>query len=212
MKRSHINGVITNIDQNKFQGFPKKFSVRKILVASSTLCLFAILFSGCQKEGSEGLLNLGFSTTTEKVENGFLNPEENLSPQTITELKKARAATAKYRNINNAIADGYADINVVVANMGFHYMKSTLADANFEIEKPEILVYNEKENGRIDLVAVEYAVPIPLTPNAAPQGFTGNNDVWTYSTQFNLWLLHAWVWEYNPAGVFNPTNPLVHQH
>jgi hypothetical protein len=27
-----------------------------------------------------------------------------------------------------------------------------------------------------------------------------------------LWLLHSWVWAYNPQGIFNPTNPMVHLH
>ena len=38
------------------------------------------------------------------------------------------------------------------------------------------------------------------------------NDVWDGNVGAGLWLLHAWVWCYNPAGVFNPTNPLVHLH
>lgn len=33
---------------------------------------------------------------------------------------------------------------------------------------------------------------------------------WDGNTGFGLWLLHAWVWDYNPAGVFSPMNPTVH--
>lgn len=129
---------------------------------------------------------------------------------TFLELLKARAATAKYRQFSRAIEDGYADINVVVPNMGYHYMKSSLADATFDIRKPEILVYNKKINGSFELVAVEYAVPISLTPYTAPEGFTGSGDVWERNTDFGLWLLHAWVWQFNPDGVFHDTNPQVH--
>ncbi len=91
-------------------------------------------------------------------------------------------------------------------------MKSKLVDATFEIRKPEILVYNKNANGCFELVAVEYAVPIELSPNAAPKGFTGVKDVWEHNTDFGLWLVHAWVWSFNPDGVFNPTNSLVHVH
>jgi hypothetical protein len=73
-------------------------------------------------------------------------------------------------------------------------------------------VYNRKSNGHFELVAVEYAVPIELSPNHAPAGFTGSADVWDRNEGFGLWLLHAWVWHFNPDGVFNPTNPLVHTH
>ena len=97
-------------------------------------------------------------------------------------------------------------------NMGHHYMKPALVDATFEIRKPEILVYNKNHEGNFELVAVEYAVPIDQSPTVAPAGFTGSNDVWDRNTGFGLWLLHAWVWSYNPNGVFNPTNALVHLH
>lgn len=135
-----------------------------------------------------------------------------LSSTTITELKTARSATEKYRTLDAAIADGYKDISVVQQNMGFHMMKAGLLDTVFNPATPELLVYNKQHDGSIQLVAVEYAVPIPLMPNKAPEGFTGTSDAWSYSTVFNLWLLHSWVWEYNPQGIFNPTNPLVHLH
>lgn len=135
-----------------------------------------------------------------------------LAAQTLAELRTAKAATEKYRSIEAAVADGYADINVVRQNMGFHYLKAALVDTTFNPEKPEILVYNKQHDGSIQLVAVEYAVPIPLMPLKAPEGFTGTSDVWTYSTEFNLWLLHAWVWEFNPQGIFAPNNPSVHLH
>lgn len=93
--------------------------------------------------------------------------------------------------------------------MGYHFMKSELMDATFEVRKPEPLVYEKLEDGSFRLVAVEYAVPIALSPNAAPEGFTGSGDVWTRNGVLGLWLQHAWDWKNNPAGVFNPTNPLV---
>ncbi len=176
--------------------------------------LFLLFFAGlfltsCKKEAA---IQEEAPVAAKAEESNVVNQYQGLSFQTKWELQQARAATARYRNINNAIADGYVDINVVVPQMGFHYMKATLADANFDMKNPEILVYNMDEDGKVDLVAVEYAVPISLTPNNAPQGFAGNADVWDRNTGFGLWLLHAWVWSYNPNGVFNPTNPLVHLH
>ena len=95
--------------------------------------------------------------------------------------------------------------------MGHHYLNPNLLDATFDPKKPEILVYQKDENENFELVAVEYAIPLVLSTNA-PAGFYGNLDVWDHNTNFQLWLLHAWVWAYNPSGVFNPTNPSVHTH
>jgi hypothetical protein len=42
---------------------------------------------------------------------------------TFLELLQARVATAKYHNFDKAIANGYADLNVVVPNMGITVQK-----------------------------------------------------------------------------------------
>ena len=63
--------------------------------------------------------------------------------------------------------------------------------------------------GKQVLVAVEYAVPLT---DPMPEGFTGSQDVWNGTSGFPLWLLHAWVWAYNPDGVFNWTNESVELH
>jgi hypothetical protein len=163
-----------------------------------TMAIFTLSFIGCKKDDGKAPNVVDQYTT--------------LSSQTIHELKEVQIATERYKNIQNAVADGYTDINVVVQNMGFHYMKASLADTIFDYRKPEILVYNKNHQGQVELVAVEYAVPLELRPEQAPQGFTGSNDVWKRDTGFGLWLLHAWIWSYNPQGVFNPTNPNVHLH
>nr|WP_294905387.1 hypothetical protein [uncultured Lacibacter sp.] len=181
-----------------------------------TLVLLLFFAGSCTKEASTTSTSLQDNMLMNKP--GMLIPGEmltnysGLSATTLWELQQARAATARYRDIKNAVKDGYADIDVVRENMGYHFLKMDNLDATFDFRKPEILVYNKMENGSMQLVAVEYAVPIPLSPNNAPAGFTGSNDVWKYDTDFNLWLLHAWVWYHNPDGVFNPTNPLIHVH
>lgn len=136
------------------------------------------------------------------------NQPQRLQVKTVLELLQVRAATARYRNFDNADKDGYKPINVIMQNMGYHFMRHENLDNKFQVTKPEILVYNKRRNGKFELVAVEYAVPLDQSENA-PKGFTGNADVWKRDTGFGLWLLHAWVWQYNPAGVFNPTNPNV---
>ena len=188
-----------------------KTDTQNLLFFCVTL-LLGFLISGCQKSNlntvAQEIQSQG-SRLGQKESNGFGN-YPGLAAKTVWELQQAKIATAKYNNFDNAISDGYVDINVIVPEMGYHYLKMNNLNATFEYDKPEILVYNKEENGRMKLVALEYAVPIDLSPNA-PSGFTGDDDSWSVY-QGALWTLHAWVWEYNPAGVFNPTNPLIHVH
>ena len=175
----------------------------------------AFLFTACKKyeaakppTNSEAQLA---SNNGVKPDLELLNYYKGLDPQTLWELQQVRAATAKYQNINNAFGDSYVDIGLVMPNMGYHFLKAQLVSPVFDMKKPPILVYNKKDNGSFELVAVEYAVPIdPQSPNTAPEGFTGNDDMWDFNTlNTGWWTLHAWVWKNNPDGVFNMTNPLV---
>jgi hypothetical protein len=176
--------------------------------------LIMIVFTGCQKENANPQADevQTINSRVGTVEGNVVNDYSGLSKQTMWELQQVRAATARYRNIENAIKDGYTDISVDVEHMGHHFMKMDIVDANFDMKQPELLVYNKNHEGEQELVAAEYAIPIELSPDVAPAGFSGSNDVWDRNTGFGLWLLHAWVWSYNPDGVFNPTNPTVHLH
>ncbi len=72
-------------------------------------------------------------------------------------------------------------------------------------------MYIERPEGGMQLVGVEYAVPVDLdNPAPAPEGFTGDTDVWVINEEISLRTLHAWIWLENPDGVFAPFSPLVH--
>lgn len=185
-------------------------------ILTLTLVLLLFFAGGCSKEAvikSDPLHEeLSINNQTSMLIPGeMISNYSGLNATTLWELQQARAATARYRDIRNAKKDGYVDINVVAQNMGHHFMKVANVDEKFDFRNPEILVYNKMEDGSMLLVAVEYAVPLSLSANA-PEGFTGSHDVWDENFGFGLWLLHAWVWYHNPAGVFNPTNSLVHTH
>ena len=191
--------------------------IHKTVLFFYTTILTGLLITSCQKQdfNEAKSINPISDSNTEKIataNNGNNKDEEvikmysGLSKETIHQLQQARAATARYRDIKNAIKEGYTNINVDVPNMGHHFMKSSLVDATFDIRKPEILVYNGIETGNPELVAVEYAVPID---QPMPEGFSGSSDVWNGNAGFPLWLVHAWVWKFNPEGVFNWTNPTV---
>ena len=167
-----------------------------------------LALSACTKSADENENLQSANTPAPQSESAgnALNNYTGLSATTLWELQQARAATARYRKLANAIQDGYADIGVHDPKMGHHFMKNTLVDGNFDYRNPEILVYSKDANGQYTLVAVEYAVPRNLSE---PSGFSGSGDAWNGAGPFPFWLLHAWVWEYNPDDVFSPMNPNV---
>ncbi len=180
---------------------------------SILLFMFSVLFVGLLLVGCDSENSLDNPTSTQdQIEKGINeNDGESLSKfgsELRRELALVKSSTARYHNIDNAIEDGYVDIDLYIPNMGWHFLKGDLVDANFEVEKPELLVYANKPNGGYSLVAVEYAVPVALSSNA-PEGFTGEEDVWVINQAFGLWVVHAWIWYHNPDGMFNPTNPRV---
>jgi hypothetical protein len=92
--------------------------------------------------------------------------------------------------------------------MGFHYGNLDLIDGVPEEFAPELLVYEPQKNGRMRLVAVEYIVPFDLWPEVGPPPSLHGID-FHRNEAFGLWVLHAWVWKHNPAGMFADWNPNV---
>ena len=130
-------------------------------------------------------------------------------PGALVQLDNAREATSRYLDVDAAVADGYVDVGAFVPGMGWHYVNSGLIDKRFDPKRPEILVYADDPcGGKRRLVAVEYAIPLPLSEKS-PMGFVGPADVWEANEALGLWTLHAWLWEYNPDGVFAAHNPRV---
>ncbi len=145
-------------------------------------------------------------------------------PVVLADLARVREATAKYRDVNAALADGYVRASDCASDpqlggMGIHYINSQrMADPAINILKPEMLLYVQ-ENGRIKLLGVEYYYgigapndPIPEPAPLAPVvlGHTLNGPMRGH------WLgepphfdLHVWVWQENPSGMFAQYNPTV---
>src|SRR6266404_392323 len=131
----------------------------------------------------------------------------DLSSETLQELARARGATAKYHDIAQAEADGYINVHAYESGEGFHLVKPSLVDGNFDPEQPEVLLYAPVPGeNRLELVAVEYAIPLVLS-SESPAGFTGDADVWQQQHEPPVWKVVAWIWLHNPTGIFTTTNP-----
>src|SRR5207247_9958750 len=101
----------------------------------------------------------------------------------LQQLARVRQATARYHDVSQAEAAGYVDIGLFVSGQGWHYLNSSLIDATFDLENPELLVYAPTPNGGRRLVAVEYPVPDRFP---VPQGVFGESDVWDDTLKFHL--------------------------
>jgi hypothetical protein len=57
------------------------------------------------------------------------------------------------------------------------------------------------------LVAVEYIVPLSEWKSAVPPRLFGRD--FRVNEAFEIWALHAWVWENNPTDLYKDRNPRV---
>jgi hypothetical protein len=145
-------------------------------------------------------------------------------PVVLKELAQVRRATAKYHDVNAALADGFVPTPHCIAEpglgvMGIHYINPPrLMDTEVNILEPEILLYVESGNG-LKLVGVEYwfsiGAPDTPIPNPAPPApvifgrpLDGPMDAHEPG-QPPHYDLHAWIWKGNPSGIFTPFNPNV---
>jgi hypothetical protein len=154
------------------------------------------------------------------------------------DFQAARAATARFHSITQATAAGYGelppDVNGLTCisdpagsgGMGIHYVNGGLVgDAVATPDAPDVLVYEPQPNGQLKLVALEYVI-FESAWRAA--GHTDPNDVpMLYGQKFErlpgpeesepqnryglpaFYELHVWLWEPNPAGMFDDWNPNV---
>ena len=118
-------------------------------------------------------------------------------------IAAARAGTADYHDFDAALADGFVRTSACVGGMGFHYTKAARVDQNLDPAEPEVLLYMPNEEGRLQLVAVEYVVP-NTGSNPVPELF---GQPFYYNPARNRYELHAWIWRHNPDGIFANYNP-----
>jgi hypothetical protein len=143
------------------------------------------------------------------------------------DLAQVRAATARFHGVEEAIEAGYElgwvngsgtrIITGCVAHptagaMGYHYFNEQLMDdLAVDLLQPEVLVYAPGPDGQLRLVAVEW---VARGSNSNPPGVSEPPSVLGMPMhilvpQVGFYIMHAWVWEPNPAGMFADWNPNV---
>ena len=140
-----------------------------------------------------------------------LGTPANLSATAGQELSAARRATARFHDLAQAEAEGYINIDFYEPGEGFHWLKPSIIDGTFDPAQPEALLYAPVPGENLlRLVAVEYLVPISLSPGGPPDGFPGVADEWREDSEgAGLWELTVWLWMHNSNGMFVQHNPAV---
>jgi hypothetical protein len=137
-----------------------------------------------------------------------------------TLVDKVRQATAHYRDVNVAIADGYEGGPCVSGPnegaMGVHFVKgSLLGDGALDATTPEVLVYEPQPNGRLRLVGVEFITFAEVWDAANGPGAALEGHLLHYVGSPNrygipaFYQLHVWAWKHNPRGTFSDWSPNV---
>jgi len=143
------------------------------------------------------------------------------------ELAQVRRATARFHDLDAARAAGYelgwvngsgmriltgCISNPTAGAMGYHYFNADLmADLTTDLLHPEALVYAPTENGKLELAAAEWIV---RGQNSNPPGVASPPSMLGMPMHIlvpavGFYLMHAWVWKHNPAGIMADWNPEV---
>lgn len=141
-----------------------------------------------------------------------------------SELAEVRAATAQFHRVEVAQEAGYElgyneefPLDHCIAHptegaMGYHYFNIDLIDdISVDALEPEGLVYAPGPNGRLKLVSVEWIVPKAAweaAGNTEPPEVLGV-PMHVLNPALGWYILHAWVWDHNPAGMLEDWNPSV---
>lgn len=157
----------------------------------------------------------GTPTTTAPVSRASaLASQAGLGSAVNRDLAALRQATAAFHQFDAAsnarwstqITGCMTDPNL--GGMGYHYGNVDLIDGSVRVDQPELLLYEPEKNGKLRLVGVEYIVPYTFHARSAePPVLFGQQ--FKQVDAFQLWGLHAWVWEENPSGIFADWNPRV---
>jgi hypothetical protein len=154
------------------------------------------------------------------------------SSQSVTEwnadtsplIAKVRAATARFKDINTAISEGWVQGTPCVSGpdagaMGVHFvMPSRIGNFVLQADQPQALIYEPLPGGAFRLVGVEFIVLASVwlgQPNGATSTPALEGDLMNYISAPNryglpaFYELHVWAWENNPKGSFADWNTHV---
>src|SRR5580700_9268183 len=138
-------------------------------------------------------------------------------------VEKVRSATARFTDLNVAIAEGFVPATPCVSGpdtgaMGVHFvLPARITGGVLNAEQPEALIYEPMSNGSMRLVGVEFIVLSSVwaanNPGGGVPALDGN--LLNYISAPNryglpaFYEMHVWAWENNPKGSYADWNTQV---
>ena len=213
---------------------------KTISLASEIISEVPVHSAPATADDSDDTSTIDATTTTVAAaghSHGGVHAEEPLTrderQQLGLQLLQARNAAAQFPTVADALAGGYTMVTGYVPLIGAHYIKWSLMDGTFDINQPEMLLYDGTDPTS-SIVGLSYY----MFSDTEPSPFVGPNDRWhqhiglcikdgvvvggesttvaecsarggAKANVGNGWMVHAWVvpgWE-SPQGVFSPEHP-----
>jgi hypothetical protein len=149
--------------------------------------------------------------------------QQQLSPAQGPLLKVVREATARFKDVSVAEAQGYSLLFGCVSGpdfgaMGLHYVNmNLLATGEVDATHPDVLVYEPMPDGHPRLLGADFLVFADQWDKAhpgqgAPQLMGQLFDQIDSPNRYGLprvYTLHVWAWKPNPLGAFVLWHPNV---
>ncbi len=167
------------------------------------------LIAACSADQTTGTVEQSAApdahTSHARVNNG------ELSAAQLRAIAQVRRATARFHDIEVAKAAGYVVqypegcAESAEGAQAYHYLNPDLVDANVELLRPELLMYEPRPNGSLQLIGVDYVVPLDASADAP----TLLGVPFAPIEELGVWALHIWAWRPNPSGMFAAWNPKV---
>jgi hypothetical protein len=139
-----------------------------------------------------------------------------------TLIEKVQRATARYRDLNAALADGWVPATPCVSGpdagaMGVHFNQpARKVDGTVPPDAPQFLIYEPMPNGAMRLVGVEFFVLQTDWENKnGPVAAVIDGNLMNLVASPNryglppFYEMHVWAWEDNPKGTFADWNTRV---
>src|SRR4051812_32771899 len=118
---------------------------------------------------------------------------DDLGSSVHRQLAAARAATAKYHDVNQALADGYTSLgaNPFEGNE-LEFVNFALVNCTLDVLQPQALSYMQFGN-RLRLVGVEYSIPMACAPTP-PEDFLPGAGEWIVEAGAPVWSYRVALW------------------
>lgn len=169
-----------------------------------------VLVAACSSSDAAPVANVASVAQDGHASHGAAN-NRPLTPDQQKGVAEVRNETSRFHDIEIAKTAGYTVqypagcAESAEGAQAFHYLNESLVDGKVELLKPELLMYEPQPNGTLQLIGVDYVVP--LTASATAPTLLG--VPFARNEPLGVWALHIWAWRPNPSGMFAAWNPKV---